>query len=274
MRALPTTSRFHSGRSARTNSSIASRNPSSSSSRTRWRLELDEVEDDTKPTTTQTEPTHAARTIRAMNPLKRLARLLLTALVAAAFAAPVALAAPVEYTLDPAASQARFLIGENLLGRENTAVGATNAVSGGVSVDGDDLAGLTFQPFVVDVSTLATDDRMRDNQIRNSILQTNRAGNATVTFAPSSVEGLELPLVAGTTQAVRLTGDLTIKGVTRTVVFDLDLEVVSAGELRGTASTVVKLTDFDIAVPRVPLVARVDEDVQLVLDFRLVAGQE
>lgn len=71
-----------------------------------------------------------------------------------------------------------------------------------------------------------------------------------------------------------VTGDLTIKGVTRTVVFDLDLEVVSAGELRGTASTVVKLTDFDIAVPRVPLVARVDEDVQLVLDFRLVAGQE
>ncbi|MCC6311073.1 MAG: YceI family protein [Trueperaceae bacterium] len=209
-----------------------------------------------------------------MTPLKRLTRLLLTVLATAAFAVPAALAAPVEYVLDATASQASFLIGENLLGRENTAVGTTNVVTGGVSIDGDDPTALSFQVFTVDVSTVTTDDRMRDGQIRNNILQTNRAGNATVTFAPASVEGLELPLVAGTTQTVRLTGDLTIKGVTRTVVFDLDLEVVSDGELRGTASTVVKLTDFDISVPRVPLVARVDEDVQLVLDFRLVAGQE
>lgn len=209
-----------------------------------------------------------------MTPLKRLTRLLLTVLATAAFAVPAALAAPVDYVLDPTASQASFLIGENLLGRENTAVGTTNVVTGGVSIDGDDPTALSFQVFTVDVSTLTTDDRMRDGQIRNNILQTNRAGNATVTFAPSSVEGLELPLVAGTRQTVELTGDLTIKGVTRTVAFDLDLEVVSDGELRGTASTVVKLTDFDISVPRVPLVARVDEDVQLVLDFRLVAGQE
>ena len=209
-----------------------------------------------------------------MTPLKRLTRLLLTVLATAAFAVPAALAAPVEYVLDATASQASFLIGENLLGRENTAVGTTNVVTGGVSIDGDDPTALSFQVFTVDVSTVTTDDRMRDGQIRNNILQTNRAGNATVTIAPASVEGLELPLVAGTTQTVRLTGDLTIKGVTRTVVFDLDLEVVSDGELRGTASTVVKLTDFDISVPRVPLVARVDEDVQLVLDFRLVAGQE
>lgn len=209
-----------------------------------------------------------------MTPLKRLTRLLLTVLATAAFAVPAALAAPVDYVLDPTASQASFLIGENLLGRENTAVGTTNVVTGGVSIDGDDPTALSFQVFTVDVSTLTTDDRMRDGQIRNNILQTNRAGNATATFAPSSVEGLELPLVAGTRQTVELTGDLTIKGVTRTVAFDLDLEVVSDGELRGTASTVVKLTDFDISVPRVPLVARVDEDVQLVLDFRLVAGQE
>ncbi len=209
-----------------------------------------------------------------MTSLKRLTRLLLTVLATAAFAAPAALATPVDYVLDPTASQASFLIGENLLGRENTAVGTTNVVTGGVSIDGDDPSALAFQVFTVDVSTLTTDDRMRDGQIRNNILQTNRAGNATVTFAPASVAGLELPLVAGTTQTVQLTGELTVKGVTRTVVFDLDLEVVSDGDLRGTASTVVQLTDFDISVPRVPLVARVDEDVRLVLDFRLVAGQE
>lgn len=52
-----------------------------------------------------------------MDPLKRLSGLLPTALAAAALAAPIAQAAPVTFTLDPASSEARFLIGENPLGR-------------------------------------------------------------------------------------------------------------------------------------------------------------
>ncbi len=65
----------------------------------------------------RTEPTHVARNIRAMDPLKRLSGLLPTALAAAALAAPIAQAAPVTFTLNPASSEARFLIGENPLGR-------------------------------------------------------------------------------------------------------------------------------------------------------------
>lgn len=201
-------------------------------------------------------------------------RRVLVALAAAlALAAPVALAAPTEYVLDASASQASFTIGENLLGRETTAVGSTPAVSGGVTLDPDDPTVLLFGTFEVDVSTLTTDDRMRDGQIRNSILQTSRTGNQYVTFVPRSAVGLELPLQPGTMHTVELVGDLTIKGVTREAVFYLVLEVVSDTELRGTATTVVLLEDYGISVPRVPLVARVDDSVTLLLDFRLVAGQ-
>lgn len=61
--------------------------------------------------------------------------------------------------------------------------------------------------------------------------------------------------------------------MTKTVVFDVTLEAVSETELKGTATALVRLEDFGIGVPRVPLVARVDEVVQLVLDFRLVAEE-
>ncbi len=57
------------------------------------------------------------------------------------------------------------------------------------------------------------------------------------------------------------------------MVFDVTLEAVSETELKGTATALVTLEDFGIGVPRVPLVARVDEVVQLVLDFRLVAEE-
>ena len=66
-----------------------------------------------------------------MTRLGNITRTLLVALTAA-----IAQAAPLAFTLDPAASEARFLIGENLLGRENTAVGTTSAVAGGVVIDG------------------------------------------------------------------------------------------------------------------------------------------
>jgi len=186
-------------------------------------------------------------------------------------AAPAALAQPVEFVLDPSASEARFLIGENLLGRETTAVGATQAVSGGLVLDLEDPSALAFEPFVVDVTQLRTDERQRDGQIQNRILQTNRTGNGAVTFQPTAVTGLEFPLAPGASQSVQLTGDLTIKGVTRQAVFELELTVVSATELTGSAATVVKLTDYELSVPRVPLVARVDDEVRLELDFRLLA---
>ena len=199
------------------------------------------------------------------------ARLLLTLVCFVALASPVVWAQPAEFSLDPTASEARFVIGENLLGRETTAVGATQAVSGGLVLDLEDPSALAFEPFVVDVTTLRTDERQRDGQIQNRILQTNGAGNGTVMFQPSAVSGLEFPLTPGTTQSVQLSGELTIKGVTRQAVFELELTVVSATELTGTAATVVKLTDYELQVPRVPLVARVDDEVRLELDFRLLA---
>lgn len=198
-------------------------------------------------------------------------RTFLACLLAGALALSAVLASPVDYVLDPAASQAGFAIGENLLGRETTAVGTTQAVAGGVTLDAADPSVLVFHTFQVDVNTLTTDDRQRDGQIRNRILQTNNAANQYVTFVPQQAVGLELPLVAGATQTVELVGQLTIKGVTKEAVFELELHALSDTELRGTATTVVWLEDFGLSVPRVPLVARVDEYVTLTLDFVLVA---
>lgn len=187
-------------------------------------------------------------------------------------ASGVVQAAPLDLVLDASASEARFLIGEHRLGRETVVVGRTRSLQGGVTVDPDDPLALVFGTFEVDVSTLATDSRLRDGQIRDNILQTDMAGNGTVTFVPTGVEGLDQAVAVGSVLDLRLSGELTIKGVTRTVTFEMRLEVVSASELRGSAWTVVRLEDFGIAVPRVPLVARAQEEVRLELDFVLVPG--
>lgn len=215
-----------------------------------------------------TEPAPGlAITLGMKRPQMLILALFLGALLTLAHAAPTTL------VLDPSASEARFLIGENLLGRETVAVGRTRVVQGGVTVDPEDpTTTLVFSAFEVDVSTLATDDSRRDGQIRNNILQTNRAGNGLVTFVPTGVEGLDQAVAIGSVLDLRISGELTIKGFTRTVTFEMSLEVASASELRGSAWTVVRLEDFGIAVPRVPLVARVDEEVRLELDFVLVPG--
>ena len=64
--------------------------------------------------------------------------------------------------------------------------------------------------------------------------------------------------------------DRGFSAVTERVVVGADSTVAEV--LRGVATTVVWLEDFGLSVPRVPLVARVDEFVTLALDFHLVAS--
>ena len=68
---------------------------------------------------------------------------------------------------------------------------------------------------------------------------------------------------------MQLSNELTIKGVTRQAEFELELTVVSlpSSQHGGDRGEADRLTQ----VPRVPLVARVDDEVRLELDFRLLA---
>lgn len=166
-------------------------------------------------------------------------------------------------------SEARFVIDEILRGTDTTVTGITDQVDGSVAI-GFEPPGVEIGPFEINLRSIATDDEMRDRTIRAMILQTNLDEYEFSTFRPTAVRGVPDSITPGMTLSLEVTGDLTIRNVTRSVEFDLKLEIISEEELRGTGSTVIAYGDFDIEVPYVggnSIVAWVADEVRLELDF-------
>jgi polyisoprenoid-binding protein YceI len=55
--------------------------------------------------------------------------------------------------------------------------------------------------------------------------------------------------------------------VTRPVTFNVTAQGLSASQITGTATALVKRSDFNLTIPSVPDVANVGEEVTLQIDF-------
>lgn len=171
------------------------------------------------------------------------------------------------YALDPAQSEARFVIGEVLAGEDNTVVGATQAVEGLINLDPNNPTEATVGSIRVDVSTLMTDNNRRDGAIRTFILQTDNPSNQFAVYLVNDIEGLPEQVEQGVPYALTLSGDLTVHGVTVPTAFNGEAVLTGEGQVRGSFSATVTRQDFNLSIPNVPLVANVDEQVRLELDF-------
>jgi polyisoprenoid-binding protein YceI len=183
----------------------------------------------------------------------------------ASLAAEVAGAQARVFTISPGTAQARFVVDEVLRGSPNTVTGVTDQVSGQITVDPAQPGGAELGPIQVNARSLATDDNLRNNAIRRFILETDE--HEWITFAPTGVVGLPASAEPGQTYTLQVPGQLTIRNVTRDVVFDATVTPVSESELRGSASTTIRRGDFSIGIPQIPFVADVGENVRLELDF-------
>jgi polyisoprenoid-binding protein YceI len=169
----------------------------------------------------------------------------------------------------PQENEARYLVREQLarLDFPNDAVGRTGAVTGGIAVDaaGNIVAGQSR--FVIDMTSLQTDSDRRDNYVRRNTLQTDE--HPTVTFEPTSFAGLTFPLPDSGAVQFRMTGNLTIRGVTRPAMWDV-MARMADGALRGEARTQFTFADFEMTKPRVASVLSVADDIRLEYSFFLV----
>ena len=187
-------------------------------------------------------------------------------------AASTEAARPLIFEIVPEESEARFIINEVLNGAPKTVVGVTNQVAGQIAVDLETPANTRIGVIQVNARTLATDNGMRNRTISNRILMTN--DYEYITFAPTAIEGLPEAVddagaagMVGETMQLQITGDLTVRDVTRQVTFTAQVTPVSETRLEGTASTVIRYADFGITIPQVPSVTGVDEEVTLEIDF-------
>jgi polyisoprenoid-binding protein YceI len=174
--------------------------------------------------------------------------------------------------LDPSKSEARYRVREQLasLKLPSDAIGATSVISGALVIEPDGTLVSQASKFVVDLTTLKSDQSRRDRFIQNGTLQTR--SYPTAEFVPTKAIGLPSPLPTSGTVTFQLVGDMTIHSVTRPATWDVTAQV-NGQELSGSASTSFTFEDFGMTPPRVPVVLSVEDNIKLEIDFHLVAAQ-
>ncbi|HLB46192.1 MAG TPA: YceI family protein, partial [Anaerolineales bacterium] len=109
------------------------------------------------------------------------------------------------------------------------------------------------------------DNDRRNGAIRNFILNTDQY--EFITFTPTSITGLSGATQPGQSFTFQISGDLTIRNVTQSVIFKVTGQGVSTSQITGTATATVNRSDFNLDIPSVPNVANVGEEVTLQIDF-------
>jgi polyisoprenoid-binding protein YceI len=169
------------------------------------------------------------------------------------------------YRIDATRSQASYTVDETFFDARGlvTVVGTTNAVAGEILFDPANPPASQVGEIVVDVSQLRTDDSSRDNAIRRAYLESLRYPLAT--FRNATITDMPVQWTEGMTFTFKMTGDLTVRDVTRQATWDVEA-AVTPGELTASAVTAIKLTDFGISPPSLSIL-RVEDDMVLRLDL-------
>jgi len=128
----------------------------------------------------------------------------------------------------------------------------------------------TFSPdskITFDLTTLASDQRDRDNFVKMDTLETRQFPKAE--FVPTKTSGLTLPMPASGEFTFKLTGQITIHGKTKEVTFDV-VAKRSGNDLTATATAAPtwKFGDFGMSAPSVPFrVVSVVDEIRVVVDL-------
>lgn len=162
-------------------------------------------------------------------------------------------------------SEARYIIDEELLGQPKTVVGTTSAISGELIVDPANPAVSSIGPIRIEAGTFTTDSNRRDGAVRRFVLQTSQY--QFITFTATEYVGLPDAAAIGDEIQFEVTGDLTVRTITKPAIFIVTMQVVSESELRGSAATIIVRDDYELRIPQVPSVANVGEEFIVEFDF-------
>jgi len=190
-----------------------------------------------------------------------MSRLLLIITVAIAFTASL-FAQAKTWQIDPNHSAAQFSVRHMGI---STVRGAFTKVSGTVTYDPADLSKTTLEA-TIDANSVDTRVERRDNDLRSPNFF-DVAKYPSLTFKSKRVE-------AAGTGKLKITGDLTIHGVTKEVVLDVDDPSVLVQDPKGnshmgaSASTKINRKDFGVNGAS----STVGDDVPITLDVELVSA--
>lgn len=137
-------------------------------------------------------------------------------------------------------SCAGYRVKEVLFGQDTEGVGRTPDITGTIQIDG---TSVTAADLTVQMATMTSDEDKRDNQFRGRIMSVDEYPTATfVLTAP--IELGELP-AEGVQMTALATGDLTVRGVTKSVTFEVTA-VRQGANLVVSGSVELSFDDFGI----------------------------
>ncbi len=141
------------------------------------------------------------------------------------------------------ASELGYRVKEILFGVDAEGVGRTNQITGSLTIDATTVTSATFE---VDVASITSDESRRDNQFRGRIMSTDEFPTATFTLTRPIELGVEAE--EGAAVSTTATGDLTLRGVTNTVTFDVTAELAD-GRIGVLGNIPVVFADYGIDNP-------------------------
>jgi len=144
--------------------------------------------------------------------------------------------------------------------------GRTNNVTGTIVADPAKASASKVEVFI-DLASLDTGISLRNSEMRNRYLQTQRF--PTATFKSVSVAAAEA-IAANQPADIKVTGDFTLHGVTKRMTLPVRVVLFGDGRIHITSQFNVHMPDFDIHVPKNILVT-VDDMIPVRLDLWAVA---
>ena len=166
-------------------------------------------------------------------------------------------------------NEARYRVREQLVGHDlpNDAVGKTAKLTGAISIDSSGKVIRDVSKFTVDAGSFVSDQNRRDGYVRRRLLEADQYPE--VVFVPTSIGGVALPLPKSGSRDIEMTGDLTVRGVTKPTLWKGTAQFKDGG-IAGTASTAFTFDDIQLEQPRVPVLLSVADTIKLEIDFNLV----
>lgn len=159
------------------------------------------------------------------------------------------------------ASVLRYRVKESINGFDTEGVGESNAITGALTIEG---TSVTTADFTVDMTTFQSDESRRDGQFNGRIMAVDEFPTGTfVLTAP--IELGSIP-AEGEQITATATGDLTLRGVTQSVTFDVTAQLEN-GKIGVLGQIPVLFSDYGIPNPSFATISTEDNGL---LEFVLV----
>ena len=175
------------------------------------------------------------------------------------------------FIIVPGESGVSYEVGEVLLNQNNAfnlAVGVTYEVNGEILVDRSNPQNSSIGPIRVDISQFTSDNQRRDNTIRERFLES--AKFPIVEFTPLEIQGLPESYQEGQQITFQVSGDLTVRDVTKPVTFEVSF-VGESDTITGEATTTILMSNFGFGPISIGGILNTEDEVKV--KFVFVARQ-